>query len=116
MPIPTVAFIDSLNIEFNGLKIQCRYFGAGHSSDNITVYIPEEKILFGGCLIKPLSAKDIGNNGESILSEWDLTVKRIINTYEGRLIVIPGHGDYGNEELLIHTVYLAEQKKNKIQE
>jgi len=112
MPVPTVPFIDSLDFDFKGLKIQCRYFGGGHSYDNITVYIPEKKILFGGCLIKSLTAKDIGNNKESVLSEWDLTVKRIINTYKGSLIVIPGHGDYGNEGLLVHTVKLAEQKKN----
>ncbi len=113
MPVPETPFTDSLNFELNGLEIQCRYFGAGHSFDNITVYLPEKKILFGGCLIKSLSAKDIGANKESVLCEWDLTVKRIINTYKGSLIVIPGHGDYGCEELLVHTVKLAEQKKNK---
>lgn len=112
MPVPTVSFVDSLNFDFRGLKIQCRYFGGGHTCDNITVYIPEKKILFGGCLIKSLTAKDIGDNNESELSEWDLTVKRIINNYNGSMTVIPGHGDYGNEELLVHTVKLAEQKKN----
>ena len=113
MPIPTVSFVDSLSFDFNGVTIQCRYFGGGHSFDNITVYIPEKNILFGGCLIKSLDAKDIGANNESVLNEWDVTVKRIIENYKGKLIVIPGHGNYGNEELLAHTVRLAIQKKNQ---
>jgi len=113
MPVPTVSFVDSLSFDFNGVSIQCRYFGGGHSVDNITVYLPEEKVLFGGCLIKNLAAKDIGANGESVLQEWDVTVKRIMETYHGSLTVIPGHGDCGNEALLAHTVKLAEEKKNQ---
>ena len=112
MPVPTDSFVDSLNFDFNGLKIQCRYFGGGHSFDNITVYLPEKKILFGGCLIKSLAAKNIGANGESVLDEWEVTVKRIIEKYQGPLTIIPGHGDYGSEELLAHTVRLAEQQEN----
>ncbi len=114
MPVPKIAFTDSLNFDFNGLKIQCRYFGGGHTFDNIVVYVSEKKVLFGGCLIKSLHAKRIGVvPNESVLSEWDLTVKHIMENYKGELIVIPGHGDYGTEELLNHTVDLAIQKKNQ---
>lgn len=113
MPIPTVSFVDSFSFDFNGVIIQCRYFGGGHSVDNITVYLPDQKILFGGCLIKNLAAKNIGANKESVLKEWDVTVKRILEEYPGSLTVIPGHGDYGSEELLTHTVRLAVEKKNQ---
>ncbi len=88
-------------------------FGGGHSVDNITVYLPDQKILFGGCLIKNLAATDIGANGESVLQEWDVTVQRILKTYQGPLTVIPGHGNWGSEALLVHTVKLAVQKKNQ---
>lgn len=114
MPVPEIAFTDSLNFDFNGLKIQCRYFGGGHTFDNITVFVPEKKVLFGGCLIKSLDAERIGVvPNQSVLSEWDLTVVKILKAYKGSLTVIPGHGNFGTEQLLTHTVDLAVKKKNQ---
>ena len=52
LPLPTVGFSDSLAIDFHGEKIICRYFGGGHTFDNITVWLPNQKILFGGCLVR----------------------------------------------------------------
>jgi metallo-beta-lactamase class B len=52
LPIPSTSFTDSLTFDFNGEQIDCRFFGSGHSFDNITVWLPSKKILFGGCLIK----------------------------------------------------------------
>lgn len=113
LPIPSTSFTDSLILDFNGEQIDCRFFGAGHSLDNITVWIPGEKILFGGCLIKSIDSKGLGNLSDAVVDEWDYTIKKVMREYPEIKTVIPGHGDSGGVELLTHTIKLVETEKNK---
>lgn len=113
LPIPSITFTDSLTFDFNGEQIDCRYFGAGHSFDNITVWIPYKKILFGGCLIKSINSKGLGNLSDAVVNNWDMTVKKVMKEYPEIKTVIPGHGDFGGIELLTYTIELVEKEKNK---
>ncbi len=113
LPIPSIAFRDSLTFDFNGEQIDCRFFGAGHSFDNITVWIPDKKILFGGCLVKSSDSQDLGNLSDAVVADWDLTINKLLSKYIGIQTVIPGHGDYGGVELLTHTIELVEKEKSK---
>lgn len=113
LPIPSTPFTDSLTFDFNGEQIECRFFGAGHSFDNITVWIPSKKILFGGCLIKSVDSKGLGNLSDAVVIEWDKTIEKIIKKYPEIQTVIPGHGDYGGTELLTHTIGLINKETNK---
>jgi metallo-beta-lactamase class B len=113
LPIPSISFTDSLTFDFNGERIVCAYFGAGHSFDNITVWIPGKKILFGGCLIKSMNSNNLGNLSDAIIADWDLTIKKLIKRYTNIKTVIPGHGAYGGVDLLTHTIALVEKEKNK---
>lgn len=113
LPVPSTSFTDSLIINFNGLQLECRYFGAGHTSDNITVWIPEKRMLFGGCLIKSSDSEDLGNIKEAVLDDWDSTVKKIMKSYGNIEIIIPGHGNPGGYELLTHTIELVERLKSE---
>lgn len=113
LPIPSTPFADSLTFYFNGEQIVCRYFGAGHSFDNITVWIPGKKILFGGCLIKSSDSRGLGNLSDAVVADWDFTIKKLMNEYSDIETVIPGHGDFGGIELLTHTIELVENEKSK---
>jgi metallo-beta-lactamase class B len=113
LPIPSISFIDSLTFDFYGEQIDCRFFGAGHSFDNITVWIPSKKILFGGCLIKSINSKGLGNLSDAVVADWDTTIEKVIKKYPEIKTVIPGHGDYGGSELLLHTIELVEKERNK---
>ena len=113
LPIPSTPFTDSLTFDFNGEQIDCRFFGAGHSFDNITVWIPSKKILFGGCLIKSSNSQGLGNLSDAVVSVWDLTIKNLMGEYTEIETVIPGHGDFGGAELLTHTIELVDNEKNK---
>jgi metallo-beta-lactamase class B len=110
LPVPSTSFDDSLNILFNGLQIECRYFGGGHSADNIIVWIPERQILFGGCLVKSSGSKGLGNIHDAVLDEWDTTIEKILACYPDVRIVIPGHGIYGDKKLLYHTIDLVRKQ------
>jgi metallo-beta-lactamase class B len=113
LPVPSTPFTDSLIFDFQGEPVECRFFGPGHSFDNITVWIPEEKILFGGCLIRSADSKGLGNLSDAVVAEWDLTVKKLMKRVPGVQTVVPGHGDPGGVELLTHTIELVEKEKRK---
>ncbi len=113
LPIPSKPFTDFYTFDFYEEQINCRFFGAGHSFDNITVWIPDKKILFGGCLVKSLNSQGLGNLSDAVVADWDLTIKKLMDTYCDIEIVIPGHGDFGGIDLLTHTIELVEKEKNK---
>ena len=104
LPIPSTSFTDSLIFDFNGLKIECRHFGGGHTFDNIVVWLDDYKILFGGCLIKSAQSKGLGNTEDAVISEWGNTVRKVIKKYPDAKRVIPGHGNIGTKEILQHTL------------
>ncbi len=113
LPIPQKSFADSISLEFEGETVTCRYFGAGHTVDNIVVYFPNSKILFGGCLIKSMGSKGLGNTKEADTEHWDNTVLRVKKAYPSIELVIPGHGAFGNVNLLDHTIALVKNYKQK---
>ena len=61
LPVPQHEFGDSLRLKVGKTEIFCYYPGGGHSTDNIAVWIPAEKILFAGCMVKALNATSPGN-------------------------------------------------------
>lgn len=113
LPVPSKSFSDSLIFDFYGEPVECRFFGAGHSFDNITVYFPAQNILFGGCLVKSLHSKNLGNLSDAVVSEWDQTIQKLIDRYTDVQIIVPGHGSYGGKALLMHTIGLVEKQKSE---
>ena len=103
--IPLNTFEEQLEIKVGSENIICCYFGEAHTSDNIVVWIPEEKILFGGCMIKSLNSSK-GNLADANVNEWVNTVEKVKKKFSSAKIVIPGHGDYGGIELLDYTIDL----------
>lgn len=99
-----------LQLKLANQHVNIEYFGPGHSNDNIILWFPEDKVLFGGCLIKSLRAGK-GNLDDANLDEWSNTVRKIIQSYGDSLeIVVPGHGLHGGAELLNKTVEMFAQQ------
>ncbi len=111
LPVPSESFSGFKTFEFYGEEVECRYFGPGHTVDNIIVWLPGRKILFGGCLIKSIGSKGLGNLSDAVVEEWDTTVKKLAASYRDVQVVIPGHGEAGGSELLNHTISLVEEHK-----
>jgi len=104
LSFPDKGFKDSLKLKLNDKPIECYYFGAAHSTDNIIVWIPSEKILFAGCMAKEMKATTKGNLADADLKAWPNTIKKVMAKFPSARIVIPGHGDAGGLELLQHTL------------
>lgn len=88
------------------------YFpGESHSPDNLTVYIKELNLLFGGCMIKSLESPNLGFTGDANMSEWPVSVKKVQEKYKTAKWVIPHHGNWGGMDLVQHTVDLFQNQK-----
>lgn len=103
--IPQNGFKDSLKLSIGNTNAVVKYFGQGHTKDNVVGYFPKENILFGGCLIKELKATK-GYLGDANVGEWSTTVEKVKQQYPNAKIVIPGHGEIGNKNLLDYTIKL----------
>jgi metallo-beta-lactamase class B len=108
-PVPQQSFIDSLRLSLHGIDIYCHYLGGGHSVDNIVAWIPSEKILFGGCMVKDIHSNGLGNLSDAKIEEWLPTIQKVTAKFPNAKIIIPGHGQIGGKELLEHTQMLLQK-------
>lgn len=107
--IPKNGFKDSLNLKVGKEKIIAKFFGEGHTKDNIVGYFPSENIMFGGCLVKELNATK-GYLGDANVADWSTTVQKIKAAFPDVKTVVPGHGAYGNGNLLDYTIKLFQNQ------
>ncbi len=91
------------------LSRDCELFfpGAGHTRDNIVVWLPRQRILFGGCL---LVSDERGSRhlGDAIVSDWGSTVRNVKVRYRSAKSVVPGHGTITGDPIA-RTLELLEQ-------
>lgn len=108
-PIPEHGFNDHYTFNAGGLEVITKFFGEGHTKDNVVAYVPADQVLFGGCLIKENGAGK-GNLEDANTAAWSNTVAKVKAAYPRVRLVIPGHGKHGGTELLDYTLALFQQK------
>lgn len=89
-----------------GYQFQTNYPGGGHTLDNIVIWFPKEKILYGGCLIKSVNAKDLGNLEDAKPDEWASSIRNLQSKLPHLDYIITGHDDWKNKNSLQHTLDL----------
>ncbi|MEW6999357.1 subclass B1 metallo-beta-lactamase [Colwelliaceae bacterium BS250] len=99
--------ISSNTFELVKDTIEIFYPGAGHTEDNIVVWLPKSNILFGGCFVKSMNSKNLGNTEDASVKDWSESIQKVINKYPNIEVVVPGHGKVGDQSLLRHTAQLA---------
>ncbi len=86
----TYAFADAMELFFPG---------AGHTWDNIAVWLPGPRILFGGCFLKSETSRDLGNLADADVGGWSSSLERLAGRYLQRSVTIPGHGAIGGDAI-----------------
>ncbi len=104
--VPRKTFTDTLDVEVGSRTLTLEFAGPGHSVDNIVVWIPDESVLFGGCLVKSATSKHLGYTDEADLASWPATIELVRQRYESLQLVVPGHGSPGGMELFERTLEL----------
>lgn len=108
---PETTFEDRLTVEVGDLGIELFYPGAGHATDNIVAWVPERRLLFGGCLIKSAEADHIGYTGNADLASWPRAVDAVRARYPEVRVIVPGHGVPGSAELYDNTLRIIQETR-----
>ena len=64
---PTATFDDELQIDLGNRRVTLRHLGRGHTSGDIVVWLPEERILFAGDLVEAQAAPYMG---DAHVADW----------------------------------------------
>lgn len=86
--------------------VEVFYPGPGHAEDNLLVWVPEQRVLFGGCAVRAAASASLGNLASADVAAWPEAIQRAIDRYPAAEVVVPGHGAAGGPELLEHTLAL----------
>jgi glyoxylase-like metal-dependent hydrolase (beta-lactamase superfamily II) len=86
--LPTLTVTDRLTLHREGRSIEIRNVGRGHTSGDLVVFLPQEKILISGDLVVspvPLVGAEQSHGGE-----WGKTMHALLDL--GPAVIVPGHG------------------------
>lgn len=88
--------------------------GAGHTVDNIVLYVPSKQFLYGGCFIKSGYSQSIGNIADADVTEWPNSIKRMQERFKptGIKMVIPGHGSWKSDKAIKNTLNLLKEDEH----
>ncbi|WP_281615895.1 subclass B1 metallo-beta-lactamase [Flammeovirga sp. SubArs3] len=102
---PQNGFTDTLTLQVDDHPVILKFKGSGHTKDNIVAYVPNDKVLFGGCIVKGKGWSK-GNLADADTLSWANSIQNIKSDFNAIEVVIPGHGKVGNTELLDYTFEL----------
>lgn len=109
---PEFTFTNDTTFTAGNFTVQTYYPGAGHTKDNIVVWLPSQKVLFGGCFVKSLESTDIGNLSDADLAAWPASLANVEHRFKNIKYVIPGHLSWKGDTLMLsHTLEMAKKAK-----
>ena len=86
--LPTITFSDRLTLHSGKRVIDIRYLGRGHTSGDIVVYLPNERILVAGDLV--MAPVPYVGSPQSHPADWSKTLEKLLALDPAT--IIPGHG------------------------
>ena len=97
LTLPTKTIKDTFTLQAGGKTIKLAYLGKGHTDGDIIIYLPAERVIFGGDLLY----KDrLPWLGDAYISEWIETLDKLKVFDAG--IYVPGHGGVGDFDILLN--------------
>jgi len=89
------------------------YPGQGHTEDNIVIWFKQEKILYGGCLIKGADDENLGYLGDGNITAYASTLKNVQKKCRKPAFIIIAHSDWKNKNSLNHSIKMAKELNKK---
>ena len=103
------------NRKIDGVKLELLHWAPAHTSGDLVVYLPDQKIVFTGDIIAtqlPDPLIHLEKNGSS--EGWITTVKGIVALNTDQLV--PGHGDVQTKAAVEKRLTDTEAKRAKIKD
>jgi glyoxylase-like metal-dependent hydrolase (beta-lactamase superfamily II) len=105
-------FVNDTVFRAGGKTIEVFYPGEGHTKDNVVVWFKEDKVLYGGCLVKSTENNSLGNIADANIPAWSSTIQNVIDRFPKPAYVVPGHFGWSRgRKALRHTLSLLRQHK-----
>lgn len=104
---PATTFHDELDLDVGGRLVQLRFFGRGHTNNDIAVRVDE--VVFAGDLLEE-SAPPWFGDGYPL--EWPDTVERMLDN----AAFVPGHGDVMDRVAAAGQLDELRQVRDKVEE
>ena len=95
------------DFELQGGRVRALYLGPSHTPDGIFVYFPEEKVLYGGCILN----EQMGNLAFAYIAEYPKTLHKLEQLKLDIRTIIAGHWSAVHGPELIEQ-YLDLLKRN----
>lgn len=111
--LATFYFEKDTTFKVGNYQFETYYAGKGHTEDNVVIWFENEKILYGGCLVKSTESSTLGNIADASLDDWEQTLRNVMKKYPKSKFVIPGHFGWANNNGLKYTIKLLQQNKKK---
>jgi cyclase len=90
--LPTKTVANKENVSINGVKLTLLHYANAHTSGDLMVYLPEQKIVFTGDIIATNQTYALIHAEKNGSSEgWNTTVKGLVGLNADNYV--PGHGD-----------------------
>ena len=102
-------------LKINGIKVELFHWAPAHTSGDLVIYLPDEKIVFTGDIIAAQMSDPLihlEKNGSS--AGWITTVKGIVGLNADQFV--PGHGDLQTKAAIQKRLADAEAKREKIKQ
>ncbi|HYL37778.1 MAG TPA: MBL fold metallo-hydrolase [Bryobacteraceae bacterium] len=103
------------NLKIDGVKLEVLHWAPAHTSGDLVVYLPSQKVVFTGDIIAmqlPDPLIHLEKNGSS--EGWITTTKGIVSLNADQFV--PGHGDVQTKAVLQKRLSDAEAKRAKIKD
>jgi glyoxylase-like metal-dependent hydrolase (beta-lactamase superfamily II) len=81
---PTDVFEDRLSIDLGNRTVELRYLGRGHTSGDLVVWLPDERICFAGDLVEAQAAPYMG---DAHIGDWSTTTLDNVAALQPRQLV-----------------------------
>lgn len=104
-------FARDTSFRVGGVRFETYHPGEGHTRDNIVVWFPKARVLFGGCLVKSTQSAGLGNVADANVDAWPRTIRNVMRKYPRRRHVIPGHYGWSRLRSLEHTLHLLRKAR-----
>jgi len=112
---PSITFKDKMNLWLGKDRVELHYYGKGHTSGDIVVYIPDEKVAFIGDLYFTDRPQLIHSNKEGNSFEYVQTISGILENIDAETFISGHSAPAGRDELLAHIKDM-EERQEKVKE
>jgi glyoxylase-like metal-dependent hydrolase (beta-lactamase superfamily II) len=112
---PSITFNKKMDLWLGKTKVECYYFGVGHTTGDAFVYLPDEKVVFMGDMYfasRPQLIHSI-KNGNSF--EYVNTMTRMLETLDAE-IFLSGHSEPADRDAIKKHIQLMVDRQNKVKD